>query len=159
VRGGTGACFRLFLPVAEEGRREEPSAAGAGNGPAARRTPGAPRALVVDDESSVRSLVARLLARNGYDVAQAADGEEALLQLERETFDLVLCDVRMPKLNGRALFAAIRSRRPDLAASFILMTGDTLSADVADFAAEHRIPLLTKPFTAKELDDVLAKLA
>jgi hypothetical protein len=61
----------------------------------------------------------------------------------------------MPRLSGRMLFAAIEHRQPDVAGRFVLMTGDTLSADVADFAGTRGVTLLTKPFTAKELDDVL----
>jgi len=158
VREGQGACFRLVLPVAAApaaATAEEPER------PPKRYAPRslAPRALVVDDETSVRTLVARLLARRGYGVTQAEDGEAALRYLQDEEFDLVLCDVRMPRLNGRALFAEVQARRPELARAFLFMTGDTLSADVAEFAAAHGITLLTKPFTAKELEDVLAKRA
>jgi two-component system NtrC family sensor kinase len=124
--------------------------------PASR--PGAPRALVVDDESSVRSLVARLLGRRGFDVTQAEDGEAALRLLSEHAFDLVLCDVRMPRLNGRALYAEVSTHRPNMARAFVFMTGDTLSPDVAEFAAEHDIRLLTKPFTTRELEAVLEQL-
>lgn len=156
---GHGASFRLALPTAEQpAAASEPEAAAA---PRIRRradAPGMPRALVIDDEVSVRALVARLLARHGYTVDQAADGEDALRQLEANDFDLVLCDVRMPRLNGRALFSAVQARHPDLAGSFIFMTGDTLSPDVADFVAAHRVTMLTKPFTAKELEAVLQRM-
>ena len=159
--GGHGACFRLVLPVAQTGNAERPAAPRA-NVEAAAAAPSATpavsrslHALVVDDEASVRTLVARLLGRRGYEVTQAEDGEAALRLLQQHEFDLVICDVRMPRLNGRALFAEVRKRQPALADAFILMTGDTLSADVAAFAGEHGITLLTKPFTAKELEAVL----
>jgi two-component system NtrC family sensor kinase len=153
LRGPGGAHFRLVLPAANGDIPERPA-------PEPRAMPqreGA-RALVVDDEAGVRSLVARLLERRGYEVTQAEDGEVALGHLERADFDLVLCDVRMPRLSGRMLYASVEARHPDLAARFVLMSGDTLSPDVAAFARERAITLLTKPFTAKELDDVLDRL-
>jgi len=161
LRDGPGACFRLVLPVAppasaQPARRPPAPAADTASEPAAAAVER--HALVVDDEEGVRSLVARLLARRGYRVTQAEDGEAALRHFEREAFDLVLCDVRMPRLNGRALFSEVEARQPALARRFILMTGDTLSPDVAEFSLERDVALLTKPFTAKELDGALAKL-
>ncbi|HEX6323745.1 MAG TPA: ATP-binding protein, partial [Vicinamibacterales bacterium] len=161
LRDGPGACFRLVLPAAPApaappAARPAPRAGTEAARPAAAE--GDRHALVVDDEASVRSLVARLLAKRGYRVTQAEDGEAALRHLDRETFDLVLCDVRMPRLNGRRLFAEVEARQPALARRFILMTGDTLSADVAEFSAGRGVALLTKPFTAKELDEALARL-
>jgi len=163
LREPGGACFRLVLPAASEPPAEVPATGATVAAPRASSSAGPAggtgrRALVVDDESSVRSLVARLLARRGYDVVQAEDGEAALALLERETFDLVLCDVRMPRLNGRMLLAKVRQRSPDVAGRFVLMSGDTLSADAAEFADSRGVAMLTKPFTAKELDDVLDTL-
>ena len=154
LRGTAGAHFRLILPRADQDRF-----AGVASEPRvpAQRVEGG-RALVVDDEAGVRSLVARLLERRGYVVTQAEDGEVALGHLDRAAFDLVLCDVRMPRLSGRMLYATVEARHPNLASRFVLMSGDTLSPDVAAFASERGITLLTKPFTAKELDDVLDRL-
>jgi PAS domain S-box-containing protein len=163
LRDGPGACFRLVLPIAPEPAHAAAPPAAAAARPSHVPAPAGTRAgdraaLVVDDEASVRSLVARLLARRGYRVTQAEDGEAALRHLDAEAFDLALCDVRMPRLNGRMLFAEVQARQPALARTFILMTGDTLSADLAQFAAGAGIVLLTKPFTARELDDALARL-
>ena len=154
LREPGGACFRLVLPAVSERPAEAPAAGEPAPAPRPASTVGR-RALVVDDESSVRSLVARLLARRGFEVVQAEDGEVALPLLEHEVFDLVLCDMRMPKLSGRMLLAEVRRRRPDVAGRFVLMSGDTLSADAAEIADTRGVTMLTKPFTAKELDDVL----
>ncbi|MEX2273242.1 MAG: response regulator [Vicinamibacterales bacterium] len=155
VPGSGGACFRLVLPTAAAA----PAPKLAPRVPDAVPHGGVKRALVVDDEPGVRSLIARLLARRGYDVTEAEDGEAALAELERMRFDLVLCDVRMPRVSGRMLFTTVQARDPELASRVVLMSGDTLSADVATFAAEHGVALLTKPFTAKELEAVLQRLA
>ena len=161
LREGAGACFRLVLPTAEEARHvaapapADAAAPRSAAGATAEPRAGGRRALVVDDEASVRGLVARLLTRRGYSVTEAEDGEAALREIGRADFDLILCDVRMPRLHFREQHAAAQARRPGLARAFILMTGDTLSADVADFAARNGVTLLTKPFTAKELEAVL----
>ncbi len=157
LRQAGGACFRLVLPVIDEA----PVAVVRPDAPPARlaSSSGGRDALVVDDEVSVRSLVARLLTRRGYDVVQAEDGEAALRLLEQRRFELVLCDLRMPRLSGRMLFDALAERGLDSAGRFVLMTGDTLSADVAAFVETRGVALLTKPFTAKELDDVLDAVA
>ncbi len=160
LREGPGACFRLVLPAVDAAIPAPPPgepAEAAMERPAPAQGP--QRALVVDDEASVRGLVARLLERRGYVVTQAEDGEAALRRLTNERFDLVLCDVRMPRLGGRVLFTEVQARHPGLARAFVLMTGDTLSADVAAFAAEHGVTLLTKPFTAAELDRILERLS
>ncbi|MDQ3068238.1 MAG: response regulator [Acidobacteriota bacterium] len=151
-----GACFRVVLPTTGDIRAADADARVAA--PKVPVAEGDRVALIVDDEHSVRSLVMRLLERRGYRVVEAEDGEAALRTLESHSFDLVLCDVRMPRLSGRMLFETLEARLPDLSRRFVLMSGDTLSADVADFAAARGVTLLTKPFTARELDGVLEQI-
>jgi two-component system response regulator MprA len=82
---------------------------------AAATAPSAParrRILVVDDDPRSRSAVARLLAEEGYDAEVAADGEEASGLLGTWDPDLVLTDLDMPRLDGRALVQRVRSLRP-----------------------------------------------
>ena len=158
LRQPGGACFRLVLPVREQAPAPPPASEVVKSAGSRQAGTEGHVALVVDDEVSVRSLVARLLARRGYDVVQAEDGEAALRLLEKRSFELVLCDVRMPRLSGRMLFDALNERGLNSAERFVLMTGDTLNPDVAGFAETRGVKLLTKPFTAKELDDLLDTL-
>ena len=69
-----------------------------------------PRVLIVDDEESMRMLVARASAMDGHDIATAQDGAEALeiLSDERGAFDLLLTDIQMPVMDGIALALAAR---------------------------------------------------
>jgi DNA-binding NtrC family response regulator len=85
--------------------------------------PNSPRAriLVVEDEPNAREALRTLLTEEGYDVAEAADGEEGFNQLQRLNPDVVLCDVQMPKLDGITLLR--QSRGVGDNASFIMMTG------------------------------------
>jgi CheY-like chemotaxis protein len=160
LRQPGGACFRLVLPVASDGAETSaaPRPAPLASSQSRESARAGRRALVVDDEESVRSLVARLLARRGYRVVEAEDGEAALHLLEKGSYDLVLCDVRMPRLSGRMLYEALSQRGLAVAERFVLMTGDTLSPDLADFAGSRSLAMLTKPFTSAELDAVLDKL-
>jgi len=76
----------------------------------------------------------------------------ALDLLQRERFDLILTDIRMPRLDGPGLYRELRQRDPGLARRLVFLTGDTLSPDVAQMLAESGLPSVTKPF---DLEDVL----
>lgn len=104
------------------------------------------RILVVDDESAVRRVVARLLATAGYDVVEAATGEEAMTVLESEPADAVLLDLRMPGMSGQTLFHAIRSQWPTLAAVVIVMSGDPEAPEHDAWLSLHGVRVLAKPF-------------
>jgi DNA-binding response OmpR family regulator len=77
--------------------------------------------LVVDDEGAIRYSVSKTLQRVGYNVNEAASGEEALEAMKQQRFDVVLTDIRMPGLTGVELLKRIREQAPD--AIVILMTG------------------------------------
>jgi PAS domain S-box-containing protein len=115
--------------------------------------------LVVEDEAPVRSLVSRVLAREGYSVLQAASGEEALQRIRDfdGPIDLVLTDVVMPGMDGRELATAVATRRPD--ARIVLMSGYSDELPRIEIDAGN-IRILDKPFTPAELtravDEVLA---
>ena len=77
--------------------------------------------LIVDDEASIRLTLSALLKRAGYDVTPAETGAEAVALLERQAFDLMLVDLKMPVMDGMQVVAAARKRQPDLA--IIVLTG------------------------------------
>ena len=56
--------------------------------------------LIIDDEKSIRKTLAEILTYEGYNIDEASDGEEGLKKFKEKTFDLVLCDIKMPKLDG-----------------------------------------------------------
>jgi EAL domain-containing protein (putative c-di-GMP-specific phosphodiesterase class I) len=88
---------------------------------AANRTMRAcPRVLVVDDDEIIRRVSTRVLTDEGFEVVQATDGREALAQLERQEFDVVVTDVTMPNMTGLELLRTIRQR--DLELPVILLT-------------------------------------
>ncbi|MGH9312042.1 MAG: hybrid sensor histidine kinase/response regulator [Vicinamibacterales bacterium] len=147
-----GASFRLTLPPLEDVDRPaavtEIAAPASGSGP---------RALVVDDEESVRLLLVRMLERRGFQVLQAAGGEAALALLAGAAFDLVVCDAQLPRITGAELFVRSSARRPQLQGRFVLISEDGAPNQAA--AARAGLPLLSKPFTASQLDEVLRSLS
>ncbi|HEX6464505.1 MAG TPA: ATP-binding protein [Vicinamibacterales bacterium] len=149
-----GACFVLTLPAhptaeaadrAVEGLPPRPTASG-------RR-----RALIVEDEPPIRALLSRLVARRDYDIFEASSCAEAKGAAATHTFDLVLCDVRLADGNGAEVLQCVRERQPDLGRRFVFVTGDigSLASTCGDIAA---MPLLSKPFTASDLDHLLDEL-
>ena len=111
--------------------------------------------LLVDDEPSMISALARLLRRDGHTVEIAANGRLALAMLQERAYDLILSDLRMPELDGPGLYRALEVHYPHLCQRFILLTGDTLSPEVFAFVAESGVPRLTKPFTAAAVRSVI----
>jgi nitrogen-specific signal transduction histidine kinase/ActR/RegA family two-component response regulator len=119
--------------------------------------------LVVDDEPGIRQATARFLNRSGMQVRAVSDGAEALRALRGQTFDVILCDVRMPGMNGRDFLIRLREQAPVLISTLIFATGDTLDVDTAALLADAGAPSLVKPFDFDALErlvrDVAAKAA
>jgi len=86
------------------------------------------RILVADDEEGVRSFLAETLELGGHSVASAADGEDALAQLARQAFDLLITDLRMPRLDGMSLLRHARTRQPDLEVIVLTAHGSVATA-------------------------------
>jgi CheY-like chemotaxis protein len=101
------------------------------------------KVLVVDDVDTIARVYARFLERQGYDVRIAFNGEEAMDVWESFKPDLVLSDIRMPRMNGFELANAIRKRDPKQ--KIILMTGYTDEAEVLEQQKAHGYPFFTKP--------------
>lgn len=111
--------------------------------------------LVVDDEAPVRRAVARLLRLDGHVVAEAASGAEALAELERGSFDLVLTDIMMPDMNGCELGRAIARVRPDQ--RVLYCSGHVFSSLHASGICPRDIPFIEKPFAAEALRHRIAQ--
>ena len=77
----------------------------------------APAVLIVEDEEPVRRPMTRYLTRKGAQVEEASDGAEALTLLRDRSADVILADLRMPRMGGLELYAQLEEERPELAAS------------------------------------------
>ena len=99
--------------------------------------------MVVDDVDTIARVYARFLERLGYEVRIAFNGQEALYLWETYEPELIISDIRMPKMNGFELANAIRKRKPEQ--KIILMTGYADEAEVLEQQKEHGFPFFTKP--------------
>jgi two-component system NtrC family sensor kinase len=148
---GEGTAFIITLPVGavDEGVAER--------GRSRSATAGRSSALVVDDELEVREMLAEILVTAGHRVLAVASGREALERLDEERFDVILTDIRMPDLDGRALYREIERRWPDRAAQVVFVSGDTLTSALREFADESGRPVIEKPFLPSEVRRVVGE--
>ena len=149
---GQGTTFRVELPVSAVPALS-PASDGWNEAPA---TAPSCTILLVDDEPGIIKGLTQLLRRDGHTIDTAANGRLALAQLQERAYDLILCDLRMPELDGPSLYRVLEQQESPLCQRFIFLTGDTLSPEVAAFFAQSGVPRLTKPFTAAEVRRAIA---
>jgi two-component system NtrC family sensor kinase len=151
---GTGATFTVELPGARaqatESLAEAPS-------PAAVETTAVQlRVLVVDDEPHILHYMQATLESWGHEVVLASDGSQALKRALTQPFDLIICDLRMPRLGGREMYQTLAQMHPAVAERMVFATGDTVRGDTLQFLEQLGRPFLHKPFKLDELRRVLA---
>ena len=150
---GGGATLRITLPAAAPA---EPEAAEVPRRP---RVPEGLRILMVEDEPTIRDVVRRWCDRNGLELTVATDGRGALELAKARPFDAVMLDLRMPGMDGRELFQALRRERPDLADRVVFVTGDAMTGGTREFLEASGRPVLLKPFDLGRLAERLAEVA
>lgn len=101
--------------------------------------------LVVDDNEMNRDMLSRRLGRRGFDVATAADGQEALEALDQQPFDLVLLDIMMPGIDGMEVLRRVRETRSASELPIIMATAKTESEDVVEALKLGANDYVTKP--------------
>jgi CheY-like chemotaxis protein len=145
---GQGTVFSLELPL-ESGGNAKPDAsrdAVWSSNPARSAM-----ILVIDDEPGIASALVHILSRSGHEVETAANGRLALAKLLERTFDLILCDLRMPELDGPGFYHEVAQRYPQLLPRIIFLTGDTLRPEARAFLEQVGVARLHKPFRAAEV--------
>jgi len=157
---GSGASFFVRLKtvgppgsLAAKGaeHRDKPECAIAAEG-------GSGRILVVDDETGVTELFKDLLEDAGYEVVTCNDAGLALELLDTECFDVILCDIKMPGMDGMDFLEAIETDNPPYADRIAFVTGDSMSQRVADFLKQAGKHHIEKPVTSAELIDVIGRV-
>ncbi len=109
--------------------------------------------LLVDDEESLREVVAERLRDAGFEVAEAGSGEQALVRLERFAYDILLVDLHLPGIDGRAVIDAALTRYPSLIA--IVLTGYATVRDAVDLLKRGATDFVAKPFPFDELRHII----
>jgi two-component system NtrC family sensor kinase len=154
-RPGSGASFYVELPVTgaklqprpitQFRKREVEAIAGAS-------------ILVVEDEAALAAAVSDALRDAGYVVDRAADGEEALGRVQETSFDAVICDLKMPRVDGKAFYAMLSRAAPALSKKVIFVTGDVAGTDAESFLRESGCRWLGKPFRLADLLGVVREV-
>ncbi len=140
---GEGTTFTIWLPRVGDAAEEEARAEVA-------RPRGDARVMVVDDDAGLRHLMGQVLRRNGYEVLEAASGEEALTLLEGEAVDLLVSDVVMEGLGGPELARRIQGLHPQVV---IVMVSGTHGPEVLEGLTPGSAAFVAKPFKPSALID------
>ncbi|HNU08435.1 MAG TPA: sigma-54 dependent transcriptional regulator, partial [Pyrinomonadaceae bacterium] len=114
--------------------------------------------LVVDDESNLRLVVQKELSRQGHDVDTAPDGESAWDALEQEDFDVLLCDINMPRLDGIGLLRRLREKSQN-PPEVIMLTGQATVESAIEAMKLGAYDYLTKPYRITELSALVQQAA
>jgi len=109
--------------------------------------------LVVDDEQSLREVLSIMLKRAGYAVTSVSDGEEAIEQLQKEIFDLVITDLRMPNVDGMEVLRAVKSASPETVV--LIITAFATADSAVEAMKQGAYDYLTKPFQVDEVQLII----
>lgn len=117
-----------------------------------------PRILVVEDEPTVGGLIADVLREEGMSVDVLLNGELALQRAEREAYDLLICDLKMPGMDGQNFYRELLRRNNPLSGRVLFVTGDLISPRTQEFLQRYRLPRVAKPFRVEELSQTVRNL-
>jgi two-component system NtrC family sensor kinase len=143
----------LVAPEKKMARQDAVPFAGAERRAASFESREAPRVLVVEDEPTVARLIADVLEDEGMQVDVLLDGREALDRAARVAYDLVICDMKMPGLDGQHFHKSLQRTKNPLSERFLFVTGDVIAAQTREFLERNRLPHVAKPFRVEELTE------
>jgi len=149
-QSGSGAKFIVKLPIVAPPPAPDPERQSSDH--ASNLTAIKPaRILVVEDEPTVADLIVDVLREEGHRANAVLDSRLGLDLLSRRTYELVICDLRMPRLDGPSFFRAVQRARNPMQHRILFITGDTLEPSTHEFLERNRLPYLPKPFLVEEL--------
>ena len=144
-----GTSFFVELPVS--GQHLNAPAARAAQQPISLEAFKGLRVLVVEDEPALAVAVSEALEDAGFTVDRAGDGEQGLTRLTEANYDLIVCDLKMPRIDGMQFYRAMAAATPALARRVIFVTGDVAGTDAERFLEETACRWLSKPFRLVDL--------
>ena len=107
--------------------------------------------LVVEDEAALGAAVAESLQDAGFVVDRAGDGLEALERVKERHFDLIICDLKMPRVGGMEFYRELEASNPEMARRIMFVTGDVAGTEAERFLEDTGWRWLAKPFRLKDL--------
>ncbi len=153
-RPGEGSTFLIEFPIYREAEADDSTQPSATLDLAASQGAGR-RVLVVDDEPTILDLFVDILESAGYRVDTANNGVEAAQKVARNSYDVVVSDVRMPQMSGIQLYDEILAARPHLAERMVFVTGDLIDPDTKSFVERIGAKTIAKPL---EIQQVLSSI-
>ena len=150
---GGGAVFSVLLPAGTPEAAAEPEAA------PPPRAASRGEVLVIDDEPDITGFLVEVLELAGHSVDVAASGHEALDLLKARDYTAIICDLRMPHLDGPGLYATLKTLKPQLLERMIFATGDLLNAETARFLEASGRPCIEKPFMPAQIRQLVDEIA
>lgn len=162
---GSGTAFRVRLPAATAAptaaleavpKPSAPAPAAGGGHQAPTPSPRA-RVLVIDDEVAIGKAIRRIL-KTEHDVTLEADPRAALELLERETFDVVFCDLMMPNMSGMDFFDELATRAPQVAGRVVFVTGGAFTERSEDFLEKIPNTCISKPFSREDVSTAVRRM-
>ncbi|MDI6783690.1 MAG: ATP-binding protein, partial [bacterium] len=152
---GQGAVFMVELPILEPGK-PKPAASIADE--KKKGTLPAKKILVVDDEVSIIDFLQEALQDEQHIVESANDGAVALQKIISAVYDMVLCDIKMPGLDGETLYRRVQQEKPEMVNRLAFMTGDLINPQTKQFLEQTRVPYLEKPFTLQMIREAMQRI-
>jgi CheY-like chemotaxis protein len=115
------------------------------------------RILIVDDDPDILDLLATMIATEGHAADTAADGHAALEKIAAREYDLILCDIIMPGLDGAGLYEALQRQWPHLLGRLVFISGyaDALDERLRGFIAQNNVPIISKPFKRAQISEAI----
>jgi len=144
---GQGATFIVELPIIPEEKRLELAE------PAIDESKKVAKAkiLVVDDEPTILQLLSQILTGEGHKVQTVDNAHDVLVRIKRESYHLILLDIKLRGISGTELYKSIQKIAQSLARRVVFITGDVMGVDTRDFLSKAKVPYITKPFDIKQL--------
>lgn len=149
-RRQSGTTFVICLPIASDGFEPFETIATPKAQPSKTL-----KIMVLDDEEVILDLQYHLLKQLGHAPQLFKSSSEALSALNKQNFDLILVDIKMPRINGIKFYKHLQKKHPHLSRRLIFITGDSLNQKNNHFFSEHQIDVLYKPFVLKQLEAIL----
>jgi two-component system, NtrC family, sensor kinase len=151
-----GAGFMIELPVVAENVPEETALPAEPNPVPLFSKARAAHVLVLDDEKSIAELLCEMLFMLGHKPSLCLAAPQALAMIEKQSFDLIISDFRMPLMNGQEFHEQVKQKNPALARRIIFLTGDVVHEQTQSFLKSSGNPHLAKPFHLSGIERVIA---
>ncbi len=144
---GHGATFFIELPIVAPKNHEVFQA----NDKSEIESPSNTSILIIDDEINVREVLKRALKGKGYHVDTVSNAQEGLEKIVQVDYSTILCDIRLPGINGLDFYKGVAKRNRKLAKRIVLITGGVVDENTQKLINDQNILCLTKPFDLDEL--------